>query len=145
MSKSFSGATMMPVRKVLKKLNTHVISLLMFNDNRNSIKFKVLSSIVYCIMYNLICVDYLCCTKTKLCIVSKGQLFENRTYNSVSGIGIPEILMNIISCRGFLNNTQSDVILSCRSKSVDYYLQKKMFFSKTIQMPLRICLYVLNK
>ena len=57
---SFGGAIMMHVRKVLQKLNTRVISLLMFYENRKNMKFKVLSSIVYCIMENffvlIICV-----------------------------------------------------------------------------------------
>ena len=52
LEKFFSGETMTPVRKVLQKGNTRVLSLLMFYKNRNKIKFKVLSSIVYCIMEN---------------------------------------------------------------------------------------------
>ena len=32
--------------------------------------------------------------------------------------------MNIFSCHGCLNNTNSAVIFSCRSKLVDYYLKK---------------------
>ena len=61
MEKYFSGTTMTPVRKVLKKRNTRVISLLMFNENIKNMIFKVLSPIVYCIMENYVCVDYLCC------------------------------------------------------------------------------------
>ena len=65
----FSGATMIPVRKVFQKGNTCVISLLMFYENRKNVKFKLLSSIVYCVMYNSLCVDYLCCKeKTSCCM-----------------------------------------------------------------------------
>ena len=32
--------------------------------------------------------------------------------------------MNIISCHGFVNSTKSAIILSCRRKLIDYYLQK---------------------
>ena len=63
--------------------------------------FKVLSLIVYSIMDTYVCFNYLCCIKTKLRITSKGQGFENRTYNYVSGIRITELLMNIILCHGF--------------------------------------------
>ena len=56
---------------------------------------------VYCIMYNYVCVDDMFCPKTKLRFTSKGKVLENRTYNAVSLIGIPEILMNIILCHGF--------------------------------------------
>ena len=121
---------MKPVRKVFQKVNTSVLSLLIFDENRKNMKFKVLISIVYCIMDNFVCVDYICWQEKKLYVTNKGQVFENRTYNDVSGVGIPELLMNIIWCHVFLNNTNSDVILSCRRKLVDYYLQ--MLFSKTI-------------
>ena len=57
-------------------------------------------------MEKYVCVDYLCYPKTKLRVTNKGQVFENITYNAVSGIGIIEILMNIISCHGFVNNTK---------------------------------------
>ena len=82
-----------------------------------------MSSIVYCIMEKFLCVDYLCCTKTKLHVTSKVQGSEYRTYNSVSEIGTPELLMKKIACHRFLNNTKSAVILSCCSKLVDYYHQ----------------------
>ena len=95
MENYFRGATMMPVRKVLQKGNTRVISLLIFDENRKIMIFKVLSSIVYCIMEKFVCVNYLSCPKKKLHVTCKGQLFENITYNAVSGIGIPELLMNI--------------------------------------------------
>ena len=73
----------MPVIKVLQKGNTRVLLLLMFYENRKNMKFKVLSSIVYCIMENFVYVDYLCCPETKLHVTSKVQWFENRTYNAV--------------------------------------------------------------
>ena len=94
----------------------------MFYENMNNMIFKLLSSVVYCIINNYGCADYLCCHKNKLHVANKG--FENTTYNDISGIGIPELLMNIISCRGFVNNTKSDAILSYRSKLVDYCLSK---------------------
>ena len=93
-------------------------------------KFKVLSSIVYCIMENFFCVDCMCRAKKKLCVTCKGKGVENRTYNAVSGIVVPELLMNIISCRLFANNKKSAVILSCRSKLVDYYIQKNYVLLK---------------
>ena len=74
-------------------------------------------------MENYLCVDYLCCPENELHVTNKGQVFENRTHNAVSGIGIHKLLMNIISCHVFLINKKSDVILSCHSKLVSYYLQ----------------------
>ena len=114
----------MPVIRVLKKENTRVLSLLMLYENRKIIIFKVLSSIFYCITEKYVCVYYLCCMKTKLHVTGRGQGSESIRYFSVSGIFIPEILMNIISCHGFVNNTKSDVKLSCRRKLVSYYISK---------------------
>ena len=81
-----------------------------------------MGSVGYFILNNYVCADYLCCPQTKLHVTNNG--FENKKYNDISGVGIPEILMNIISCHGFVNNKNSVVILSCRRKLVDYYLSK---------------------
>ena len=85
-------------------------------------KSKVLSSIVYCIMDNFF-VLIICVVPKKLNVTCKGQVFKNITHNAVSGIVIPELLININSCHGFVKNTKSAVILSCCIKFVDYYLQ----------------------
>ena len=74
---------MMPVIKLLQKGNTRVISLLVLYKNRNNVKFKVLCSIVYFVLENFVCVDYLFCPETKLRVTCKGQGFENVTYNTV--------------------------------------------------------------
>ena len=81
--------------------------------------FKVLGSIVYCIMNNDICADYLCCQQAKLQFSDKG--FETTTLNDISGIRITELLTNVISYHEFVNNKKSTFILSCIRKLVDYY------------------------
>ena len=101
---------MIPIRRVLRKENTLVLSFLMFYEERKNMIFKVLSSVVYCITKNYACADYLYFPQTQLHVANKG--FENITYNDISGIGIPELLMNIISCHGFVSDTKSAVILS---------------------------------
>ena len=75
MTNSFSGKTIMTARKGFKKGNTCIISIIMFYDDINNMIFKVSSSIVYCIMENYACVDYIFCMKTKLHVTSKGQRF----------------------------------------------------------------------
>ena len=113
LAKSFSGVTMMPVRKVLKKGYTHALSWLGARVIGKDMIFKVLRSVVYCILDNYVCVDYMCFPQTKIHITIKGQGFLKRTYNAVLGNGFPEIIMNIISCNLFLNSTKSDIILPC--------------------------------
>ena len=81
----------------------------MFNKNIKNTISKVISPVVYCIMDNYACDDYLCCKQAKLHVANKG--FENKTFNDILGIGIPELLMNIISCNRFVNNIKSTVIL----------------------------------
>ena len=61
---------------------------MMFYENIKNMILKVLISIVYYIIKHYVCVDYMCCLQTKLDVTNKGQGFENRTYNAVSGIGI---------------------------------------------------------
>ena len=72
---------MIPTRKVLRKDNTHVISLLMFYENIKKMIFMVLISVVYCIMDNYFCDDYLCCQRAKTHFENK--IFENNTLNDI--------------------------------------------------------------
>ena len=62
----------MPIKKVLNKENTHVLSLLIFYENRNNVMFKLLSSVF--LVSQKICIypDYMCCPQTKLNIANKG-------------------------------------------------------------------------
>ena len=93
---SFNIVTMTPVVKVLKK-GGKVFFTFDILWNRNNVILKVLTSIVYCIMENYECVDYLCFPKkTKLLVTSKERLFEKIIYNGFSTVGIPEILTSII-------------------------------------------------
>ena len=82
----FDKLTMVPTRKVLKKDNTGVISLLMFYEDIKTMIFKVLGSVVYFIMYNYLCDDYMCLHKAKLYFSHKG--FGKTTFNDNSRIGI---------------------------------------------------------
>ena len=48
---NFDFTTTIPIKNVLKKDNTGVISLLMFYENRKNMFFKVLISVVCCNIY----------------------------------------------------------------------------------------------
>ena len=39
-------------------------------------------------------------------------------------IGIPDILLNMLSCQVFLNNNESIVILKCPNRMSEYYFNK---------------------
>ena len=105
--------------KVWKKDNTRVIALLIFYENRNTVIFKVLGSVIYWIMYNYLCVDYMCSRQGLLS--SAHKVFEKTTFNDISGIGIQELLMKIMYYHGFVKDKKATVTLKCRRKLVPYH------------------------
>ena len=78
---------MVSVRNVFKKNNTHVLAFLVVYKNMNTLMFKVLGSVIHFIMDNYLCVDYLCLHQGQIYLAHK--VFENTTYNYISGIVIP--------------------------------------------------------
>ena len=69
------------------------------------------------IIINYVCIDYLGSESKQLseqCIGSGGRFKHvNKNYDKILGIGIPYLLMNLMSCHGFLKNKDSVVILKC--------------------------------
>ena len=45
-------------------------------------------------------------------------------YDNLFRIGIPDILLNTLSCQVFLNNNEYIVILKCPNRMSDYYFNK---------------------
>ena len=125
----FISTTLTPIKRVFRKYNNCLISFLMFYDNRKNMIFKVLSSVVYFVMDNYICAGYLCFPYKNLMFIFEIKYLKHTTYNAFSVIVIAELLMNVISCHGFVKHKKSDVIFSCCSKLVSYYLSKRFFSS----------------
>ena len=82
--------------------------------------FKVLSCVIYTIISNCVCIDCLGSEREKLSAsrIGPGGCYKNfnRTYDNVLGIGIPDMLNNLLSFRGFLKNKGSVVILKCPNR-----------------------------
>ena len=93
----------------------------MFYYNGTEVVYKVIGSVIYSYIDHFLCLEYLGILQQKLSAFDKK--FENK-FNYFSGLGIPEILMNIMSCHFFSKLAISTVILTCRSTSVPYYLSK---------------------
>ena len=129
-------------RNVLDKDNTRVTALPILNENRKTMIFKVLGSVIYWIMDNYLCVDYLCLQQAKIYFAHK--IFENKIFNNIQ-IDISEPLMNIMSCHGFVNDNNSTVILSWHRNIFPITYQRVFWFLKTIQVPWEMCLYALNR
>ena len=49
---------------------------------------------------------------------------EDKDYNNLFRIGITDIIMNILSCQGFINKNDSIVILKCPNRMSQYYFIK---------------------
>ena len=79
LERTFSSTTMTPIKRVLRKETTRVISLLMFHENRKNMMFKVFGSVFYGILDNYVFVHFLCCPQTKLHVYFSGKGFENTT------------------------------------------------------------------
>ena len=58
--------------KTMRKDKTRFLSLLMLYENMQNIIFKVLSSVVYCIINKYACDDYNCYPQTRLHVENKG-------------------------------------------------------------------------
>ena len=75
----------------------------------------MLICVIYTIIDKYVCIDYLGSKKSKLSGLKTGCTGSNKhngmDYNNVLGIGIPDILLNLLSCHGFLKNIDYVVIL----------------------------------
>ena len=93
--------------------------------------FKVLSCVIYTIIDRYVCIDYLGTEKKKISELRLGWNFkrnhEGMDYDNLFGIGIPDILLNMLSCHGFLNNNESIVILKCPNRMLNTMLIKDSF------------------
>ena len=86
----------------------------MIDENRTTnIKkmFRVLSCVPYCVIYNCVFIDFLCCQYKRLSVICCDKMFSSKSYNELLGIGIPEVLMNLISCNGFMKKKSTAIIL----------------------------------
>ena len=70
-------------------------------------------------MDGYVCVDYLCCHSKTLNVISSDKIFEEASYNGLLDVGIPEVLMNLVSCHGFMKKPNSTVILVFRYHFMD--------------------------
>ena len=70
-----------PIKIVLEKYNTCIIALLMFYEVINTMIFKLLGSVIYCITNNYICVYYLCLHQGLIYFEQK--VFEHTTLNGI--------------------------------------------------------------
>ena len=90
--------------------------------------FRVLSCVIFTIISNYVCVDYLGFEKSKLsylCLGVAGSYKHlGRKYDNVLGLGIPDLLLNLLSCQGFSKKNESIVIPRFPNGMFEYYFNK---------------------
>ena len=74
--------------------------------------YKVLSCVVYYLIENYVCIDYLSCKSKTLNSGSCKPIFEQTSFNILLGIGILELLLSLVFCHGFTKKPNSTVILN---------------------------------
>ena len=86
--------------------------------------YRVLSCVVYTLIENYVFIDYLSCQSKTLISISSKPIFEQTSFNILLGIGIPELLLNLVSCHGFMKKPNSTVILNFQTRLINNYLSK---------------------
>ena len=75
MNTTFGPITQPFIRSTLAKKKTTVLELLMFYETINNPKkyFKVLRCVIYTIINNYVCINYLACEAKKICELPVGS------------------------------------------------------------------------
>ena len=128
---TFGLDTTSRINTILMKKNTIVLALVIFYESGNinpRKMFKVLSCVIYTIIEKYVCIDYLGTEKKEIRDLNIGSTLSSKhdgmDYNNLFGIGIPDVLLDIFSCHGFLKNDDSIVILKCPNRMSEYYFNK---------------------
>ena len=79
------------IKDYFRKNNTCVMALIMFyeNNGEKTKMYRVLSCVVYSLIDNYVCIDYLACQLKTLSFISSKPTFEQTSFNILLGIGIP--------------------------------------------------------
>ena len=91
--------------------------------------YKVIGAVLYTIIDDYIYFDYMGLIQNKLS--KHGNKFENIKFKGLSGLEIPEIYMDIMSCYGFAKYSISTVILTYQNALVLYEISKGFIIALT--------------
>ena len=128
LSVSFFSRIMKTIENNLMKNNTYFIILIMIYQNNGEITkrlYRVLRCVVYSLIDNYFCIEYLSCQSKMLSDISCNPTFEDMSFNISLGIGITSLLLNLVSCHGSMKKKDSTVILNFRTCLINNYLSKE--------------------
>ena len=87
-----------------------------------------MSCVIYKRIKNYVFIDYLASKLEKLSEIPVGSVggykYEERSYDKILGVGITDILMNLMSCYGFLKNKYPVVIIKLPKRMFEFYFSK---------------------
>ena len=109
---------------------TCVIALISFYENKGTKPKKVyslLSCVLYSVIDNYVCIDYLSCKSKNLGRIYSNIIFEQTSFNILLDIGIPEMLLNLVYFHGFMEKPNATIILTFRYHLVNNHLAKGFF------------------
>ena len=131
MKTKFFTSTITQISKILLKPNTRVLALVVFYENRGGNAkemFRVLSCVIYKSIINYVCIDYLGYEKSKLSDLRLGVAGSykhlGKKYDNVLGFGIIYLLLNFLSCKGFLKKNEYVAILKFPNRMFEYNFNK---------------------
>ena len=88
----------------------------------------MLTCVIYTNIDKYVCIENLGSEKSKLRTLKIGCTGSNKhngmNYNNLLRIGIPDLLLNLLSCHEFLKNNDSVVIVKCPKRISEYYFNK---------------------
>ena len=118
----FFNLTMKTIENCLMKENTYVMALILIYENigkDTKTVYRVLSCVVYNTINNYVCIDYLLCQSKTLCDILRNPKFKEISFNLLLGIGIPELLLNLVSCNVFIMKMNSTMVLNFQSRLIN--------------------------
>ena len=89
----------------MKKKKYYFLVLVMFYEtiHINATKYiRVLICVIYTIIDNYVCIDYLAYQSKKLSDICIYRKYFGGSFNRFLGIGIPDLVINLLPCHSFM-------------------------------------------
>ena len=71
--------------------------------------FRLLSFVIYAIFDNYVCIDDIACQSNKSSVICRDKK-SGYELKKLRGIGIPDLLVNLLLCHSFMKNIHFTVI-----------------------------------